>query len=696
MSEDIAQADFMNPDLPVDRRAEDLVGRMTLEEKVSQMVYTAPAIERLGVAEHNWWNECLHGVGRAGKATVFPQAIGMAASFNPVLLRRVAEAISDEARAKHHEGARQGNRGQYFGLSYWSPNINIFRDPRWGRGHETYGEDPYLTSRMGVAFVKGLQGDHPRRLKVVATPKHFAVHSGPEGERHRFDARVSARDLRETYLPAFEACVKEGRAGSVMGAYNRVNGEPCCASPTLLGRILREEWKFEGYVVSDCHAIRDFHEHHKVTSSAPESAALAVKEGCDLNCGAVYHHLLAAVEQGRITEADIDVAIQRLMAARIRLGMFDPPERLSYARIPPERVNCEDHRRLARQMARESLVLLENDGTLPLRKDLRGVAVIGPAAFDLEVLLGNYNGYAPRMTTILEGILGVASPGTKVTYAKGCEFAGDERLQETRARRCCEEVDAVVAVLGLTPELEAEGGDRTDIDLPGRQRELIHALCDTGKPVVVVLTGGSPLALGDVADRASAILMAWYPGEAGGEAVAEALFGEVNPAGRLPVTFPRSLDQVPPFEDYSMKGRTYRFMEETPLYRFGYGLSYTTFAYSNLRLAKPEIGKDETTLAMVDVENTGRRPGDEVAQIYLRDVASTYPVPRLRLAGFERIHLYPGERRTLMFAVAPEALVCYDDEGRALVEPGEFEVSVGGGQPDDPASGAVTETLTVR
>ena len=697
---------YQDASLPIEERVDDLVSRMTLEEKASQMVHEAPAIPRLGIPEYNWWSECLHGVGRAGVATVFPQAIGLAASFDQSLMRRVAEAISDEARAKHHEAARNGNRGSCFGLTYFSPTINLFRDPRWGRGQETYGEDPYLTGRMGVAFVKGLQGDHPRYLKLVATAKHFAVHSGPEGVRSAFNAEVSPRDLRESYLAHFKACVQDGAAASVMGAYNRLNGQPCCASPILLNDILRTEWGFNGYVVSDLDAIANLHASHKITSTPAESAAAGVKGGCDLNCGRVYGVLADSVRQGLIDEATVDRALKRLFTARFRLGMFDPPEKVPYTQIPPAVVDSPQHRALARQMAQESIVLLKNaDRTLPLNRNLKTIAVIGPNAHVRSVLLGNYNGMPSRCSTVLEGILGAASPGTQVLYAAGCTARGEKGRDFDWAVQLASPADAVVAVMGYTPELEGEQGDAADsdgsgdrarIDLRGAQGELLRKLHETGKPVVLVLTGGSPIILNWEAEHIPAILMAWYPGEEGGAAVADVLFGDANPAGRLPVTFVKSLDQVPAFDDYRMQGRTYRFMSDEPLYRFGYGLSYTTFRYSGLRLSRGTVAPGEPVNVSVEVENTGDRAGDEVVQLYVRDVQASVPVPRLHLEGFARVRLAPRTRTTVTFALKPEQLACYGDDGRPFGEPGEFAISVGGGQPDGPASGALTAVLTVK
>jgi len=704
-----------NPSVPVykdtsrsvDERAKDLVARMTLTEKVSQMVHPAAAIERLDVPEYNWWNECLHGVARAGIATVFPQAIGMAATFDLDLIHRMAVATSDEARAKYHESVRNGVREIFRGLTFWSPNINIFRDPRWGRGQETYGEDPYLTARLGVVFVKGLQGDDDRYLKLVATPKHYAVHSGPERLRHHFDAQASPRDLRETYLPAFEATVRQANAQSVMGAYNRTNGEPCCASRTLLGDILRGEWGFDGYVVSDCWAIRDIHAHHKVVETPEEAAALAVNEGCDLNCGDVYRALVRAVEQGLISEETIDTSVRRLFRARFRLGMFDPPEMVPYAQIPHEVNDCAQHRALALQVARESMVLLKNeDGFLPLDAGAVGsVAVIGPNADDIEVLLGNYSGTPSTAVTPLEGIRQRLGENAGVTYARGCGVIDTSRAGFAEAVAAAREAEVVIACVGISQEVEGEenprnperSADRDSLDLPGVQEDLLKALHETGTPMVVVLLNGSALAVNWAQEHARAIVEAWYPGEEGGTALAEVLFGDYNPGGRLPVTFYRSTDQLPPFEDYAMAGRTYRFFDGEVLYPFGYGLSYTTFEYSDLAISPATVDAGRDVLINVTVRNRGGRSGDEVVQLYVSDVSSVYPVPLRHLEGFERIRLEPGESRRVSFTLTPAQLVVYDDEGRRRIEPGAFLISVGGGQPI-PEGGAhyVTGTLVVK
>lgn len=699
---------FRDASLPVDDRIKDLLGRLTLDEKVSQMVNVSPAIERLGIPAYDWWNECLHGVARAGRATVFPQAIGMAATFNPELIGRVATAISDEARAKHHAALAKSFHDRYFGLTHWSPNVNIFRDPRWGRGHETYGEDPYLSGRLGVEFCKGLQGDDPKYLKLVATPKHYAVHSGPELERHTFNAVVSKRDMHETYLPAFKACVQEGKAVSVMGAYNRTNGEVCCGSPTLLQKILRDDWGFDGYVVSDCGAICDFHAHHKVCASPAESAALAVRNGCELNCGSVFPHLVKAVDLGLISEAEIDRALGRLLRARFRLGMFDPPERVPYASISTDVVECPGHRELARETARQSMVLLKNaGGTLPLDRNANRFLVVGPNAYSLRTMLGDYYGFSGKLTSPLEGIVDAVSTATDVQFTEGCGLFDDDDSGIGMAVLLAESSGAVIACMGISPLMEGEegevamsdgGGDRLSIDLPGRQEELLKAMYAKNPNIVLVLFGGSCIALSDwVRENIPAILLAWYPGEEGGNALADVLFGDCSPGGRLPVTFEPSLDVLPPFRDYAMKGRTYRFADHEPQYPFGYGLSYTSFRYSNLRLDRDAIAADDDGVAVsVEVENTGEREGDEVVQLYVRDVAASMPVPLHQLQGVRRIRLKSGETSTVEFDVRTSQLVCYDEDGEAFVEPGVFRIFVGGGQPEFPQSGAVSVDLTVK
>lgn len=704
------QPAYRDPDRPIEERVNDLVSRMTREEKVSQMVHAAPAIERLGVPAYNWWNECLHGVGRAGIATVFPQAIGLAATWDTELMHSAAVAISDEARAKHHAAlAEDGTSEQYYGLTFWTPNINIFRDPRWGRGQETYGEDPYLTAKMGVAFVQGLQGKDPHYLKLVATPKHYAVHSGPEHERHHFDAIASERDMQETYLPAFEATVREAGAFSVMGAYNRTNGEPCCASPTLLQKTLRDRWGFEGYVVSDCGAIRDIFAHHRVVDSPEAAAALAVANGCDLNCGEVYKSLLIALEKGLLDEVTIDQAVTRLFTARFRLGMFDPPERVPYAQVPIEGNDSPEHRALALQTARESIVLLKNaDGFLPLAKDLKKVAVVGPNADDPVVMLGNYNGFPSRSVTPLVGIRTRVHDGTEVVYAQGCGVRSSDTSGFAAAVAAAQGADVVIAVMGLSQLIEGEEGqqegveegqrstgDRDTLDLPGLQDELLQALHATGTPIVVVLQNGSAVSVNWAEENAAAIVELWYPGEEGGTALADVLFGDYSPAGRLPVTFYKAVDDLPPFRDYAMEGHTYRYFRGVPLYPFGHGLSYTTFAYTGLVLSEKTLEPGDSLEVSVIVENTGDVASDEVAQLYLKDQLASVPVPIQQLVGFQRIHLAPGEMQRVTFTVTPRQMSLILDDGRRAIEPGEFVVFVGGGQPGTGASGAFgTFTVT--
>jgi len=844
---------YRNPDLPLDVRVRDLLLRMTLAEKVSQLQYTSTAIPRLDVPAYNWWNEALHGVARAGRATVFPQAIGLAATWDTALMHRVATTIAEEARAKHHEAARDGRRGIYEGLTFWSPNINIFRDPRWGRGMETYGEDPYLAGRLAVAFVRGVQGDDPRYLATVATPKHFAVHSGPEPDRHRFDAVVSERDLRETYLPHFEAAVVEGGAWSVMCAYNRVYGTPACASPLLLDTILRREWRFGGYVVSDCWAISDIHTGHRTEPDEVHAAAVSLAAGTDLSCGPEYASLTAAVEQGLVTEAQVDTALARLLRTRFRLGVFDPVELQPFpaarADAPPAItvIDAPAHRALALEAARKSLVLLKNDGgLLPLPKDLGTIAVIGPNADDGDLLLGNYNGLPTEPVTPLEGIRQAVGRGTRVVYARGAdvapgmptlqvvpagalhltgayyanhEFVGAPTVSRADAtvdfmwwdgapvrglprdsfsvrwtgeiapptsgryalgiramggarlfvddslvvefsdrhvvltqwatvdlvagaprrlrleyvdRRAdaivqlvwsvpdpglrdaalaaARQADAVIMMLGLSPRLEGEempvdvpgfrGGDRVDLGLPAPQQELLEAVVAVGKPVVLVLLNGSALSVIWAADHVPAILEAWYPGQAAGTAIADVLFGEVNPAGRLPVTFYRSVEQLPPFDDYAMRGRTYRYFTGEPLFPFGHGVSYTTFAYRDLRVPA-QVRAGDTVRVTVEVENTGNRDGEEVVQLYVTDVEASVPVPIRTLVGFQRVALAPGERRTVTFAIAPRHLSVIDDAGTRVNEPGAFVVSVGGKQPgfsgvaDAPTTGVLMAGFNV-
>ena len=833
-----------NQNLPTATRVKSLVDAMTLEEKVQQMKDVAPAIPRLGVPEYNWWNEALHGVARDGLATVFPQAIGFAATWDDSLVYRMATVISDEARAKHHEHARNGSRQRYQGLTIWSPNINIFRDPRWGRGQETYGEDPFLTGHVAVQFIRGLQGNDPKYLKTISTVKHFAVHSGPEPERHTFDAVVSERDLRETYLPHFEMGIRDGGAYSLMCAYNRVDGKAACGSDMLLKDILRGEWKFPGYVVSDCGAIDDIYLRHKVEPSAAAAAALAVKTGTDLDCGRVYPNLVDAVKQGLITEAQIDTSLTRLFTARMKLGLFDTPDRVRWARIPFSVVDAPAHKQLARQVARESMVLLKNEGNvLPLRKDLGTLAVIGPNANQWRMLLGNYNGLPSDPVTPLRGIRAAVSKSTKVLYARGSDLAdgasviedvppsvlrtpdgavglrveyfatramdgapvfsgvdstvdanwadkaprtgmnaddfgvrwtgtinptitglyrlglvgtvkfqvmlddsivarsvypthdgefpdprlarsepirleagksyrisvegresyGDAQLQltwtspndslESEAVAAAQKADAVVIVLGLTPNLEGEempvqidgfrGGDRTKIDLPEVQQRLLERVTAVGKPTVLVLLNGSALAVNWAQEHVPAILEGWYPGQAGGSAIADVLFGDYNPAGRLPVTFYKSVDDLPAFDDYQMTGRTYRFFKGAPLYPFGHGLSYTAFAYRNVKTNKSAYSARDTITVSVSVMNTGKRSGDEVVQLYAQHVESKVDRPIKDLRGYRRVSLKPGETRVVSFRVPVSSLAYWDESShRWVVEQDQVNLLVGSSSAD--------------
>ena len=683
---------FRDPARPLAERVQDLLARLSLDEKIAQLNHAAPGVPRLDLPAYNYWNEALHGVARNGRATVFPQAIGMAATWDPDLVQRVASAIGDEGRAKYEAAQRRkGDTGWYQGLTFWTPNINIFRDPRWGRGQETWGEDPYLTGEMGTAFVRGLQGDHPRYLKAAACAKHYAVHSGPEGERHGFDARVSPRDLRATYLPAFKKLVTDAGVESVMGAYNRVNGEACCASQTLLVDILRGEWGFQGHVVSDCGALNDIHNHHRVTANAVETAALALRTGCDLCCGETYRHLAEAVAQGLVSEADVDRALGRVLATRFKLGLFDPPSEVPYAGVPMSVVGSPAHRALAHEAALKSVVLLKNEGgLLPIADSVRSLYITGPTAGSVDVLLGNYFGLSDSLTTFLEGIVQRLPEGIRVEYRLGCLLVQPTTNPIDVAMVEAPRTDVVIACMGLTPQLEGEEGDalvstaqgdRPDIDLPAVQVQFLKGLVAHGARLVLVLTGGGPIALGELADLAQAILFVWYPGQEGGHAVADILFGHAAPSGKLPVTFPHSLADLPPFEDYGMAGRTYRYMAAEPLYPFGFGLSYTSFAYSDLRLSSPRLSAGEPLQVTCAVTNTGSVEAEETVQVYLADLAASAPVPLHSLVGFRRVRLAPGATETLSFTLLPETMMLVDDDGTLRLEPGEFRVTVGGCSP---------------
>jgi len=843
---------WMNTALPVDQRVDALIGRMTLEEKVSQMRDHSPAIPRLGVSKYDWWNEGLHGVAFAGYATNFPQVIGMSATWDTKLVHQMAQIISTEARAKYNQAMRDNNHEMFFGLTFWAPNINIFRDPRWGRGQETYGEDPFLTSRMGVAFVTGMQGDDPKYFKVVSTPKHYAVHSGPEPIRHRFNVDVSPHDLEDTYLPAFRATLTEAHAQSVMCAYNAIDGAPACANTMLLRNHLRDAWHFDGYVVSDCAAVADINTGHHYAPDMAHAAAAAVKAGTDLECGfgqgQAFPGLVDAVHQNLITEAELDTALHRLFRARFRLGMFDPPSSYAYGRIPFSEDNSPQHRQLSLQAARESMVLLKNqDHILPLRSDIGRIAVVGPTAELVQSLQGNYNGPPPDPVYPLVGIenrftssrihyaqgsslvTGLAMPiehtalhpasgsgdgltgayfnskdltgtpvlmrndrninfnwdkvvpveglhrdnysvrwdgtftapdpgdyklGVRVNYCYACENAEGFKLYldgkilvqsgkgktgergsvieapvhfddtkphpirleyfhatgsagidltwqapaeslRNEAVRAARHSDVTIAFVGLSPSLEGEempvkldgfaGGDRTAIDLPAVQEDLLKALAATGRPLIVVLQNGSALAVNWAQENANAILEAWYPGEEGGDAIAETLAGDNNPAGRLPLTFYASLSQLPSFEDYSMKDRTYRYFSGKPLYSFGYGLSYTTFAYNNLKVPTQETKAGDPLIIEATVKNTGSVAGDEVSELYLSQ-PKAFETPVRVLAGFQRVHLTRGQSTQVRFTIDPRSLAQVDEQGNRVVVPGDYAVSLGGSQPEGSAA----------
>ncbi|BBF44697.1 beta-glucosidase [Lachnospiraceae bacterium KM106-2] len=672
-------------------RAKKLVSQMTLEEKASQLRYDAPAIPRLNIPAYNWWNETLHGVARAGVATIFPQAIGMAATFDPTLIKEVAKICATEGRAKYNEYKKKGDRDIYKGLTFWTPNVNIFRDPRWGRGHETYGEDPYLTSRLGVAFVKGLQGDS-KYMKAAACAKHFAVHSGPEALRHEFNVKVSKKDLEETYLPAFEACVKEGKVEAVMGAYNRVNGEPCCGSPTLIQHILRDKWKFKGHFVSDCWAIRDFHENHMVTSTAMESAALALNSGCDLNCGNTYLHILNAYQNKKVTEESITQAAIRLFTTRYLLGLFDENE---YDKITYEVVECESHRKKALEVSKKSMVLLKNNGILPLRKErIRTIGVIGPNANSREALIGNYHGTSSHYVTLLGGIQKEAGPNIRVLYSEGCHLWKDrvEGLavandRFTEAMIVAEKSDVVILCLGLDETLEGEegdtgnsyaSGDKKDLYLPESQELLLRQLTKLGKPMVLCLMAGSAIDLRYSEEHMDAILLNWYPGAEGGKAAAKLLFGADSPSGKLPITFYQGTEQLPPFEDYSMENRTYRYIKQEPLYPFGYGLTYT-----KMKIAKVVLEEENKFSVMVEVENEGEYSSDEVIQIYCKDLDSEYSVRNWSLCGMQRIFVSAKTARTTRVELSKNSFTSVDFEGNRKQYGHHFILYVGFSQPDE-------------
>lgn len=679
-------------------RAKKLIGQMTLEEKVYQTLYNAPAIERLGIASYNWWNEALHGVARAGTATVFPQAIGLAATFDEDFMEQIGDAVSTEARAKFNMQQEFGDHDIYKGLTFWAPNVNIFRDPRWGRGHETFGEDPYLTSRLGVRYIEGMQGHDEKYLKTAACAKHFAVHSGPEGMRHYFNAEVSKKDLYETYLPAFKACVQEGKVEAVMGAYNRTNGEPCCGSKTLLKDILRDEWGFEGHVTSDCWAIKDFYEGHNVTKDAEESVALAMNNGCDLNCGTLFVYLLDAVRDGLVKEERLDEALVNLFTTRMKLGVFDKADDNPYNKISYSVVDSPKMQELNLTAAKRCLTLLKNDQMLPLDKEkIHTIGVIGPNADNRMALVGNYEGTASRYVTVLEGLEDYAkehprADGEKmrIVYSEGCHLYKDRSSNLTQSRDrlaevkgVCKESDVVVVCLGLDASLEGEegdtgnefsSGDKLDLRFPGLQNEVLEVAYESGKPVILLVLTGSAMDLTWADEHVNAIMQCWYPGAQGGNAIAQVLFGDACPEGRLPITFYRTSEELPEFTDYSMEGRTYRYMKNKPLYPFGYGLSYTEFSLDNVKLSTQKVTPDGVEVT-ADVTNIGQMDGTQTVLVYVKAEREGTPNPQLK--GIAKAALKKGETKTVHITLPEEAFGLCDDDGVKRVHQGSYTIYIG-------------------
>ena len=710
-------SEWHNASLPFEQRVKSLVSQMTLEEKISQMKYLSEKIERLKIPAYNWWNEALHGVAYNGTATCFPQAIGMAATWDSDLLFQAASLISTEGRAKFYDG-QINQKPNHFnglpGLTFWSPNINIFRDPRWGRGQETYGEDPFLTSRLAVAFIKGIQGDDKKYLKAVATPKHYAIHSGPEAIRHSFNAVTSRRDLYETYLPAFEASVKEGKAGSVMSAYNAYLGESCTASYFLLKETLRNEWGFKGYVVSDCGAVGDIYNNHKITANQALGCSMALKAGCDLDCGDEYKFLKDAYAKGYITDKDINTSVSRLMMARMKLGLFDEASAVPYSSIKPADYDKEEGRKMARTMAQKSMVLLKNE-LLPLSKSkYKKIAVIGPYINREDIMWGNYHAVPSSTVTFLQGIINIAGK-ERVMAAEGVipwdnrpdkrghpyDIAYHSDVSDAYKNKAHDEAlaiakqsDIIIAFMGISSSLEGEEmpsvktegfdrGDRTSIDLPKEQEKLLKDLKATGKPIVLVLTSGSALAVNWEKENIPSILQAWFPGEEGGNAVADVLFGDYNPAGRLPVTYYKSLADIPPFENYFMENRTYRYFKGVPLFPFGHGLSYTKFDYAELKISKPAIGKEDSLMAELNVKNSGLRDGDEVVQLYVKNLSSKNPQPNKSLKGFKRISLKKGESKTVAFWIRARDVKYFDEQqDEYAIEACKYEIQAGASSED--------------
>lgn len=686
---------FQDPSLPIERRVSDLVSRLTLEEKVAQMLNTAPGIERLGIPPYDWWNECLHGVARTTfKATSYPQAIGMAATFDVDAMKTMGDYTAEEGRAINNESNRTNNHKRYVGLTYWTPNINIFRDPRWGRGQETYGEDPYLTATLAKAFVTGLQGNDPKYLKAAGCAKHYAIHSGPEPSRHVFDVNVSDHDLWDTYLPAFHELVVNAKVAGVMCAYNAYGGQPCCGSDRLMMKILRDDWKFAGYVTSDCGAIDDFWQRHKTDSTAEDAAAKAVLHGTDVECGNfTYKTLVKAVQDGKLTEKDLDVSLRRLFTIRFRLGMFDPIEMVKYAQVPMTALESQPHKDHALKMARESIVLLKNQNhLLPLGKNIKKIAVLGPNADNANTQLGNYNGQPSIITTVLQGIKEKLGNTVEVFYSRATNFVDTIHPDFTKLIDSARDADVFIYVGGISPRLEGEemrvkvpgfsGGDRTTIALPSVQTDFLKALKATGKPVIFVMMTGSAIAIPWEAENIPAILNAWYGGQAAGSAVADVLFGDYNPSGRLPVTFYRSDADLPSFEDYSMANRTYRYFKGEPLYPFGFGLSYTTFKFGEVKLSKQTLGKNDLLRADVTVTNTGKKKGDEVVQLYVTHEGVAY-APLSALKSFKRITLQPGASQKISFNITPDLLMLVDKNGNTVFQPGKVKIIIADSAPSN-------------
>ncbi len=698
---------FLDHSLNINDRVDILVSQMTLEEKIGQLVNAAAAIPRLNVPDYDWWNEASHGLARNGKATVFPQGIGLGATFDPELAKRVSSAISTEARAKYYVSQSMGNHSKFAGLTFWSPNINIFRDPRWGRGQETYGEDPYLMAKMGIAFVEGLQGDDPKYLKTAACAKHFAVHSGPEKDRHHFNAAPSQQDLYETYLPAFKALVTEGKVEGVMAAYNAVYGIPACANPLLLQDILRNTWKFDGYITSDCGAVGGITYKQKYVPTAVEAAAVAINAGTNLNCGETYKFLNKAVEQGLVTKEMIDERTKQLFKTRFRLGMFDKDSNSPYLNIGPENIHSAEHVALAREVAQKSIVLLKNkNNILPLSKEIKIPYLTGPFANSADILLGNYYGVSSNLVTVLEGITDAVSLGTSLDYRSGA-LPFQATLNDVNwAPRVAAEADITICVVGLSADLEGEEvdaiatatkGDRVDLKLPQSQIDYVKELIQYKKgPLVLILASGSAVSLEGIEEHCDAILQMWYPGEQGGNAVADVLFGDVSPSGHLPVTFPKNVEQLPAFDDYSMKGRTYKYMTEEPLYPFGFGLTYSKTEIKNLKVENTKLKSKNDLVVSVEVANIGNYDIDEVVQLYLSPKEVTGGIPNTSIKGFKRISLKKDETKTVSFTVTADQLQVVNTKGESVWRKGDYKVTVGNSSPNSASKrlGAATPQET--